>query len=191
MWASPLSTRLRTDALGVVLPSLHTWPAPYRKLVATFVAVAVTGVVVGAVFIEVTTHLTPDGVVAQYKGHTEQQSRQLSGDQEMKFEKSPTEMLTTTHNHILGLSVLFAVLGFLYLHTGRLTSLRLAIAVEPLVTLVVTFGGLWVVRYLWEPFVYVVIASGTLMVATVGWMGYRIFASCLAGDRYQSAEKAV
>lgn len=174
-----------------MLPPLHTWPGPYRKLIAAFVAVAVTGVVVGAVFIEVTTHLTPEGVVAQYKGHTKQQSRQLSGSQEMKFAKSPTELLTTTHNHILGLSVLFTVLAFLYLHTGRTTSLRLAIAVEPLFALVTTFGGLWVVRYWWEPFVYVVIVSGTLMLATVGWMGYRIFACCLAGENYRSAEKAV
>lgn len=169
-----------------MLPRLHTWPAPYRKLIAAFVAVTVTGVVVGAIFVEVTTHLTPEGVVAQYKGHTQEQARQA---QEMKFKKSPEELLTTTHNHILGLSVLFAMLGFLYLHTGRPTSLRLAIAVEPLFTLVLTFGGLWIVRYWWEPFVYVVILSGILMLATVGWMGYRILACCLAGEQYRSAQK--
>lgn len=171
-----------------MLPHLHTWPAPYRKLIAVFVVVTVTGFVLGTIFIEVTTHLTPEGVVSQYTGHTEEQSQQLSGEQEIKFAKSPTDMLTTTHNHILGLSVLFTVLGFLYLHTGRRSALRVAIAVEPLFTLLLTFGGLWVVRYLWTPFVYVVILSGVLMVGTVLWMSYRILASCLAGDRYASAQ---
>lgn len=149
-------------------------------------AVTLVGFVLGTIFIEVTTHLTPNGVVTQYKGHSKQQAKEA---QEMKFAKSPMEMLTTTHNHILGLSVLFAVLGFLYLHTGRRSPLRMTIAVEPLFTLIVTFGGLWVVRYLWTPFVYLVILSGALMVGTVGWMGYRILACCLVGERYQSSQK--
>ncbi|MFB6098778.1 MAG: hypothetical protein ABEK84_06660 [Salinibacter sp.] len=169
-----------------MLPPLHTWPGPYRKLIAAFVAVMVTGFVLGTIFIEVTTHMTPEGVVAQYKGHTKKQAKTAEA---MKFPKSAKEMLNITHTHILGLSMMFLILGFLYLHTGRRSTLRLAIAVEPLFTLILTFGGLWVVRYVWEPFVYVVIVSGVLMVGTVAWMGYRICGSCLAGDTYQSAQK--
>lgn len=169
-----------------MLSPLHTWPGPYRKLVAAFVAVAVSGFVLGTIFIEVTTHMTPEGVVAQYKGHTKKQAKTA---EEMKFPKSAKEMLTITHTHILGLSPLFLLIGFLYLHTGRQSSLRLAIAVEPLFTLILTFGGLWIVRYVWEPFVYVVILSGILMVGTVAWMGYRICGACLVGDAYQSAQK--
>lgn len=170
------------------LPPLHTWPGPYRKLVATFVGVALTGIVVGAVFIEVTTHLTPSGVQAQYRG---QSTAQRKAATEMKFPKSPKEMLTTTHNHILGLSVLFMIVGFLYLHTGQPSPWRMLIAAEPLVALVTTFGGLWIVRYLWAPFVYVVILSGALMIGTVLWMGYRIVACCLRGTKYRSHHKVV
>lgn len=169
-----------------LLPPLHTWPARYRKLIGAFTAVALTGVVLGAVFIEVTTHLTPDGVVAQYKGLSE---TAMASALEMKFPKSTQELLTTTHNHILGLSVLFAIVGFLYLHTGSATRLRMIVAVEPLVALITTFGGLWVVRYLWEPFVYVVILSGALMIGTVCWMGYRILTCCVQGERYRAHHK--
>ncbi len=168
------------------LPLLHTWPAAYRKLVAVFVGVTLVGVLVGAVFIEVTTHLTPAGVEAQYRGLDEEA---MARAPEMKFPKSVPEMLTTTHNHILGLSVLFLVYGFLYLHTGAASRLRLFIAVEPLCSLVATFGGLWVMRFLWAPFVYVVVLSGALMLGTTAWMGYRILAACLRGDRYRSALK--
>jgi len=169
-----------------LLPPLHTWPARYRKLIGAFVIVALTGFVIGAVFIEVTTRLTPEGVVAQYKGLSDAEMESAS---EMKFPKSPKEMLTTTHNHILGLSVLFVVLGFLYLHTGTMTRLRMFIAVEPLFALITTFGGLWIVRYLWTPFVYVVILSGTLMVVTVLWMGYRILSCCYRGEHYRAHHK--
>ncbi len=171
-----------------VLPLLHTWPAAYRKLVAVFVAVTLAGVIAGAVFIELTTHLTPAGVTAQYRGLSE---AEMETTAEMKFPKSTLEMLTTTHNHILGLSVLFLTYGFLYLHAGVASRLRLFIAVEPLGSLVVTFGGLWVVRFLWAPFVYVVVLSGALMLGTAAWMGYRIFSACVRGARYRSALKRV
>lgn len=162
------------------LPNLQSWSAPVRKLVFIFALVTFLGVVVGGVMIEVTTHLTPQGVVQQYKGIDRSN---LKPSQEMKFPKPMKDMLITTHNHILGLSSLFVIMGFLYLATGRDTLLQGLIAVEPLVSLVVTFGGLWVVRYLWEPFVYVVILSGTLMIGTYAWMCLVVMKAALSNQK--------
>ncbi|SMO54439.1 hypothetical protein SAMN06265218_10535 [Fodinibius sediminis] len=159
------------------LPPLQNWPAPVRKLIFTFVLVSFIGVVVGGVMIEVTTHLTPTGVVEQYKGISKSK---IDTADELKFPKPAKEMLITTHNHILGLSSLFLIVGLLYLATGRDSWLQISIAVEPLISLIVTFGGLWVMRYLWSPFVYVVILSGTLMVGTYAWMSLVVMKSCLS-----------
>ncbi len=171
-----------------LLPLLHTWPSAYRKLIVVFVGIALTGVVAGGVFIELTTHLTPEGVEEQYRGLSEEKMETAT---EMKFGKTAHEMLITTHNHILGLSVLFTVMAFLFLHAGAMSGLRLAIAIEPLVSLVVTFGGLWIVRFVWPPFVYIVILSGTLMIGTFAWMGYRVLSACVRGDGYRSAFKKI
>lgn len=165
-----------------MLPALQSWPAPVKKLIFTFVCVAFLGVVVGGVMIEVTTHLTPKGVVQQYKG---MDKSQMSGAGEMKFPKSVKEMLITTHNHILGLSSLFVIVGFLYLCAVEQKRWQVILAVEPLVSLVVTFGGLWVVRYLWSPFVYIVILSGTLMIGTFAWMCVTVMGACLANPQKQ------
>lgn len=159
-----------------LLPPIYAWPGRYKKLVLIFVSVTFVGVVLGAVFIEVTTHLTPRGVVEQYKGISESRVDEV---EELKFPKPFKEMLITTHNHILGLSSLFVIVGFLYLHVGDRKSWRLAVAVEPLLSLVVTFGGLWVMRYLWSPFVYIVILSGALMVGSYAWMSIAIMRDCL------------
>lgn len=171
------------------LSSIRYWPRSVKKLILIFVAVAFIGVVFGAVFIEVTTHLTPQGVVEQYKGISE--SRVETAD-ELKFPKPLKEMLTTTHNHILGLSSLFMIVGFLYLHVGQREAWRLIVAVEPLLSLIVTFGGLWVMRYLWSPFVYIVILSGALMVGTYIWMSIAIMKECLSkkviSDEYRQKE---
>lgn len=161
------------------LPPLHQWPGTYKKLVLTFVMVAFVGVVLGTVFIEATTHLTPRGVVEQYKGIGEDRMEEVK---ELKFPKPFKDMLTTTHNHILGLSPLFLIVGFLYLQLGRQEPWRVAVAIEPLISLILTFGGLWVMRYFWSPFVYVVILSGTLMIGTYAWMSIAIARSCLISN---------
>jgi len=166
--------------MNTLLPPIVEWPVAYRKLVGTFVAVALIGFLVGAVFLEVTTHMTPEGVVTQYKGTSKAQMDQGG---EMKFAKPVKDMLITTHNHILGLSTLFAVMAFLYLHAGgEVNTIKMSIAVEPLASLILTFGGLWVVRFLWAPFVYVVIASGTLMILCFPWMSMVVLRDCLVGE---------
>lgn len=170
-----------------LLPSIQTWPGRYRKLIFVFVAVAFAGVILGAVFIEATTHLTPQGVVEQYTGIGENRVDQVD---ELKFPKPYKEMLTTTHNHILGLSSLFLIVGFLYLHVGNMEPWRIAVAIEPIVSLVVTFGGLWVMRYLWDPFVYIVILSGTLMVGSYVWMSVAIMRDCLRNTDNVKIEKS-
>lgn len=168
-----------------LLPPIHTWPGRYKKLIFIFTAVAFVGVVLGAVFIEATTHMTPQGVVEQYKGIGENRVDQA---EELKFPKPYKDMLTTTHNHILGLSSLFLIVGFLYLHAGDRKAWRLAVAIEPLLSLVVTFGGLWVMRYLWDPFVYIVILSGTLMVGCYAWMSIAIMIDCVRTTEIQDEE---
>lgn len=159
------------------LPNLQAWPQPIKKLVFTFALVSFLGVVVGGVMIEVTTHLTPQGVVEQYKGKAKSE---LQPTEEIKFPKPLKDMLITTHNHILGLSSLFLIMGLLYLATGRGSWLHIFISVEPLISLILTFGGLWIVRYLWSPFVYIVILSGALMIGAYGWMSLVVMKSALS-----------
>lgn len=156
------------------LSPLITWPERYKKLVFTFVSIAFIGVVFGSVLIEATTHMTPRGVVEQYNGISKSRMDQAS---EMKFPKPLKDMLITTHNHILGLSPLFLIVGLLYLQVGE-EKWRVAVAMEPLISLIVTFGGLWIMRYLWAPFVYLVILSGTLMVGCYAWMSIAIMREC-------------
>lgn len=168
------------------LPSLNRWPARYKRVIFFFTAVAFVGVVLGAVFIEATTNLTPQGVVEQYKGISENRIDQV---EELKFPKPVKDMLTTTHNHILGLSSLFLIVGLLYLHVGKQEKWRVAVAVEPLLSLVVTFGGLWVMRYVWDPFVYVVILSGTLMVGSYAWMSIVIMRECIRESENEAGGK--
>ncbi|HQU73180.1 MAG: hypothetical protein KDI06_19200 [Calditrichaeota bacterium] len=157
------------------LPRIQSLAPHFRHIIGAFVVMTSVGVFTGFAFLGNTTHLEPQGIVTQYKGMDEAQM-EVAG--ELKFEKSFRDMLLTTHNHVLGLSPVFLAIGLLYLQCGKVTRLRSLIAIEPLLSLGLTFGGLWVVRFWFEPFVYVVLLSGILMFACFFWMAAVILRSC-------------
>jgi len=81
----------------------------------------------------------------------------------MKFKKSEREILTIIHSHILSMSVIFFLIGFLVCLTNINIKLKLFLAIEPFVSILLTFGGIYLLwlDILW--FRYVVIFSGILM----------------------------
>jgi hypothetical protein len=97
----------------------------------------------------------------------------------MKFAKSLNAMLISTHNHLLGVSAIIFILSLLYLQTGKITIMKKIIAVEPPISLVITFGSLWLLRFLHSNFVYLVIFSGILMFLCLFWMSIVIIKTCL------------
>jgi len=164
------------------LPKLHTWPKPWRSLIAVFTSTVFIGFVSAVTFLEILTHLSPSGVISEYNGTPQ---AQMDTAVEMQFPKSVHNMLITTHNHVLGLSALSLILGFLYLQTGESSPWRTSIASEPLLSLLFTFGSIWLMRFVSSDFVILVILSGTLMVLCTIWMCYRILLSCVQGSDYQ------
>ena len=162
------------------LPPLSDWPEQLRALAGLFTAIALFGFICGFLFLDVTTHLTPDGIITHYNGLPE---AALDAGGELKFEKSLKDMLTTTHNHVLGLAGPFFLIGFLYLLCGPLNRRRTMVALEPLCALPITFGGIWIVRFVYPPFAYLVMLSGILMVGSYVWMSLVILRACMRISR--------
>jgi hypothetical protein len=84
----------------------------------------------------------------------------------MKFKKSKKDIVTMVHNHVLSLSIIFLLLGGLLLLTNLSPILKKILIVEPFISLLLTFGGIWVMwsGVLW--FKYIIMLSGILMTAT-------------------------
>jgi len=84
----------------------------------------------------------------------------------MKFKKSEREMLTIVHTHILSMSMIFFLLGALVWITKASKKLKLFLTVEPFFSVILTFGGIYLLwtGILWMK--YVVMFSGFLMTAT-------------------------
>jgi hypothetical protein len=132
-----------------------------KIFIAAFVIILSIGFFTGLLFVSQTSTTSPDGIVENYNGNEDDEDAEV-----MKFKKSEREMLTIVHTHILSMSFVFFLLGALVWLTKLPTKLKLFLTVEPFLSVVLTFGGIY---FLWTGLLwmkYVVIFSGFLMTAT-------------------------
>jgi hypothetical protein len=78
--------------------------------------------------------------------------------------KTTGELLMTTHNHILGFSFIFFFTGGIFYFNSLINVFWKTILItEPLISTVVSFGSLWLVRFYGNGWIYLTILSAVLM----------------------------
>jgi hypothetical protein len=139
---------------------IHTFPKHVKVFIAAFVVVLSIGYITGLLFVRQTESTTPDGIVENYLGN--ENSEDLSV---MKFEKGEREMLTILHTHILSVSFIFFFMGGLVAITSLPKKLKSFLMIEPFISIVLTFGGIY---FMWKGMLWmkwIVMISGTVMTA--------------------------
>ena len=131
---------------------------PIKLFLFSFLIALSVGYFTGLNFVRQTDSVTPTGVSENYNGNEGN-----SGSETMKFKKGKREMLTIIHTHILSLSFIFFMLGILVWGTDQSTNLKLFLTVEPFMSVLLTFGSIYMLWLGYSIFSYVVIFSGTLM----------------------------
>lgn len=137
---------------------IYTLPRELKLLIGSFVIVLSIGFFTGLLFVEKTSSASPNGIEEQYLGNEQDEEAIV-----MKFKKSDSEMLTLVHNHMLSMSVIFFLLGLLVSITKLRKKAKLFLMIEPLFSVILTFGGLYL---LWKGLFwikYIVMFSGMLM----------------------------
>ncbi len=85
---------------------------------------------------------------------------------EIEYQKSLAEMLNIIHTHILSMTFLFSLSGLITLMTASTgTKFRKFVVIEPFIGILVTFAGLWLMRYVHPAFSWLVSLSGLTMAA--------------------------
>lgn len=138
-----------------------TFPKEIKLLIAAFILVLSVGFYSGLLFVGETSTVNPNGIEEQYLGNENNEDATV-----MKFKKSEQEMLTLVHNHILSMSIIFFLVGLILSTTKLNKSLKMFLIIEPFLSVILTFGGLYLLwtGLLWMK--YVVILSGILMTLT-------------------------
>jgi hypothetical protein len=146
-------------------PAPISWkrlPEPIRAVGRWITVVQLVGYTTSLLFIHHTTGMTPEGVVARYRG-----SDPNAAEAAMQFPKSFSEMMTVTHTHLFGMATIFAFSGLaLALCVRPSARWRRVLIVEPFVALLVSFSAMWLMRYLDARFSWLLALSSAIMAAT-------------------------
>lgn len=140
---------------------IFTLPKEIKLLIGAFIIVLSIGFFTGLLFVGETSSANPNGIEEHYLGNEEDEHAKV-----MRFKKSEKEMLTLVHNHILSMSIIFFLVGLLVSITKLKRKFKLFLIVEPFASVILTFGGLYL---LWKGILwmkYIVMFSGILMTLT-------------------------
>ena len=127
-----------------------------RIFIASYLIVLGIGVTTGLIYIYLTTSMTPSGTVEQYIGNND--------EWEPKLAKEFIDLISQAHTHIITFSFIFLSMGLIFIKNSIIKgTLKLFLMIEPFFSIIITFGGFFILRYVTSGFVYVIIISSTLM----------------------------
>jgi len=134
-----------------------------KRFLASFVFVLSVGVLIGLTYLNQTTNYSPSKTIDRFNG-SEPTNKDDMLEIPETYPKPVSEMLITTHNHIIGFSLIFLGIGFIFYFNSVLGGfLKSFLMIEPLLSVLITFGSLWGMRYISQRFVYLAALSSTLI----------------------------
>jgi hypothetical protein len=137
---------------------ISEFPKEVKLLIGAFLIVLSVGYFTGFRFVNETTENTPQGIQENYLGNEDDLEASV-----MKFKKPKREMLTVIHTHILSMSVIFFIVGGLLSFTHLKSWIKKALMIEPLLSVLLTFGGIYFMWSGWHWMRFVVMISGMFM----------------------------
>ncbi|MCK4562952.1 MAG: hypothetical protein KAT78_08605 [Flavobacteriaceae bacterium] len=138
---------------------LSQFPKEVKLLIIAFVITLSIGFFTGISYVRITSTIQPNGIESNYLGNENDEEAEI-----MQFKKSEKEILTLIHNHILSMSIIFLLLGGILSLTSMNKRLKTILMFEPFLSIVLTFGGIYILwsGVLW--FKYIIMFSGMAMV---------------------------
>ena len=137
---------------------LYSLPKQAKSFFAAFIIVLSIGYYTGLTFVSQTTNNSTTGIEENYLGNEDDLEANT-----MKFKKGEREMLTIIHTHILSLSFIFFLQGIILLGASLPKKLKSFLLIEPYISIIVTFVGIYVLwlGHSWAK--YIIIISGITM----------------------------
>jgi len=140
---------------------IYKLPKEIKLLIGTFLIILSIGFYSGLLFVNESSSMSASGIEENYLGNENNEDADV-----MKFKKPEKEMLSIIHSHILSMSLIFFLVGLILSITDLNKSWKLFLMIEPFLSIVLTFGGIYL---LWKDILwmrYVVMFSGALMTFT-------------------------
>lgn len=140
------------------LPDLSELSIELKTLITAFIIVLSIGFYSGIRFVNETDSHTASGVYENYLGNEENLEAEV-----FKFKKTEREMISLVHSHLISMALLFFSIGGLFSMVRLQKRLKYFIMIEPFISIVLTFGGIYLMWMGVQWMRYIVIFSGILM----------------------------
>lgn len=135
----------------------------FKSFLLAFVLTLTFGVVTGLIYLYYTTEYKPGEAVKRYNG-SEIMNLEEAMDIPEYYPKPISELLITTHTHVITFSFIFLCLGGIFYFNSIITGFfKQFLIIEPFVSTIISFGSLWAMRFVHPAFIYLTALSSTLI----------------------------
>ncbi|MEL6305415.1 MAG: hypothetical protein AAFQ20_11555 [Bacteroidota bacterium] len=153
---------MRSNPLMRFKGQLQNFSKEIKGLLLVYLFVTSIGFLSALQFVNLTTEGgQPKGIQENYLGNEEDEAAE-----ELKFAKSEKQILNIVHTHMMAMGMLFFLLAGIFYTTPTKGFLRKFLLFEPLLSVLLTFSGIYLLfkGILWMR--YVIAIPGILMTAS-------------------------
>ena len=140
--------------------SLHKLDLTLKRFLLAYISVLTIGVMLGLLYVRTNTSFSLNGTVERFNGSSVDDEFSVPEN----YPKPISELLMTTHNHIIGFSFIFFSIGMIFYFNSTIIGVfKNILLFEPFLSILLTFGSIWGMRFIDDLFVYLLFISSTIM----------------------------
>ena len=136
--------------------TLQTLDKNLKKILIYYLITLGVGFSLGVLYVYLNSEFSSSGMIEQYLGNNDYW--------EPKLPKTLQDLVSHTHEHITMFSIIFLSLGLIFLYNSTINGFwKRFLVIEPFLSIIITFGGFFIIRYITITFSYIIIISSLLM----------------------------
>ena len=136
--------------------TLKTLNKNLKNLLIYYLITLGIGFSLGVLYVYLNSEFSSSGMIEQYLGNDDEWNPKLP--------KTLIDLVSHTHEHITMFSIIFLTLGLIFSYNSTINGFwGKFLLLEPFISIVLTFGGFFVIRFINPSFSYIIMISSTLM----------------------------
>tara|TARA_B100000073_G_scaffold77977_1_gene59019 strand:+ start:74 stop:550 length:477 start_codon:yes stop_codon:yes gene_type:complete len=136
--------------------TLKTLDKNLKNLLIYYLITLGIGFSLGVLYVYLNSEFTSTGMLEQYLGNNDEWNPKLP--------KTLIDLVSHTHDHITMFSIIFLTLGLIFSYNSLINGFWIKfLLLEPFISIVLTFGGFFVIRFINPNFSYIIMISSALM----------------------------
>ena len=127
-----------------------------KKLLVYYLITLGIGFSLGVLYVYLNSEFSSLGMIEQYVGNND--------DWAPKLPKTLQDLVSHTHEHITMFAIIFLSLALIFSYNNTIKGFwKRFLMLEPFISIIITFGGFFIIRYITISFSYIIIVSSLLM----------------------------